>query len=172
MQEQALTAAEIGTAFHAAMQHVPQQGFASTEAIAAFIKSLVTREILTASEASVLQPVHFEQFFTSAIGQQFQSARRLWRELPFTMLVKDDDTTDGQIIQGIIDCVIEQQDGTLILLDYKTDRIAKSKLQQELTRRYEIQLATYAQALASITNATVAQKVIYAVQHGETVVMN
>ncbi|MEE1131959.1 MAG: helicase-exonuclease AddAB subunit AddA [Caryophanon sp.] len=172
MQEQALTAAEIGTAFHAAMQHVPQQGFASTEAIAAFIKSLVTREILTASEASVLQPVHFEQFFTSAIGQQFQSARRLWRELPFTMLVKDDDTTDGQIIQGIIDCVIEQQDGTLILLDYKTDRIAKSKLQQELTRRYEIQLATYAQALENITKATVAQKIIYAVQHGETVVMN
>lgn len=170
MQQKALTAAEVGTAFHAAMQHVPQQGFATTAAIESFIASLVTREVLTAEEASVLEPQHFIDFFQSNIGKQFSAARRLFRELPFTMLVQDE-AVDGQIIQGIIDCVIEQDDGTFILLDYKTDRIAKKDLQAELTRRYHVQLSTYAMALERILQAPVAQKVIYAVRSGETIVL-
>lgn len=172
MQEQTLTAAEVGTAFHAAMQHVPQQGFDTTAQIEAFIESLITREVLTKHEAAVLEPKHFEDFFASTIGQQFQAAKRLFRELPFTMLVKENVTDeDGQIVQGIIDCVIEQHDGTLLLLDYKTDRIAKDKLQQELERRYSVQLNTYARALAQILQRDVAQKIIYAVRSGETIVL-
>ncbi|OCS87452.1 helicase-exonuclease AddAB subunit AddA [Caryophanon tenue] len=171
LQQQSLTAAEVGTAFHAAMHHVPQQGFTSDTAIDAFIDSLVTREILTKDEAAVLERAHFQQFFASAIGQRFMKAHRIWRELPFTMLVKEDTMIDGQIIQGIIDCVIEEQDGTIILLDYKTDRIAKAQLQEELEKRYTIQLHTYAQAIEQILRVPVTEKIIYAVRSAMTIAL-
>lgn len=172
MQQQKLTAAEIGTAFHAAMQHVPQQGFANEVQITAFIESLVTRELLTRDEAAVLEPKHFMDFFNSAIGQRFAAATRIWRELPFTLLVKDQPLAqDGQIIQGIIDCVIEEADGTIVLLDYKTDRIALQQLQPELEKRYAVQLQSYTHALGEILRVNVSQKVIYAVQSAQTIVL-
>ena len=64
----------------------------------------------------------------------------LFREKPFVM------DYDGVLVQGIID-VFWLEEGKIVLLDYKTDRVQKA---EELIARYKTQLDLYAQALCRI----------------------
>jgi uncharacterized protein YpmB len=59
-----------------------------------------------------------------------------------------------------------EEDGELILVDYKTDRVAGA---QELRDRYQIQLDLYARALQQITGKRVREKLIYSVSLQETI---
>lgn len=61
------------------------------------------------------------------------------------------------LVQGVIDVYFEEEDG-LVLLDYKTDRVAQA---EELRSRYHIQMELYARALEQITRKRVKEKVIY-----------
>ena len=60
-------------------------------------------------------------FSKRQLRQRLMNAKRVSRELPFTYAYDDDDG-DYQILQGIADCLFEEQDGW-VLLDYKTDRV-------------------------------------------------
>jgi ATP-dependent helicase/nuclease subunit A len=63
------------------------------------------------------------------------------------------------LLQGVIDCLIEQEEGW-ILLDYKTD--ATADLPDALLQaRYRIQLEHYAQAVEKITGKPVLEKILY-----------
>ena len=78
----------------------------------------------------------------------------------------------GQLIQGIIDMYFEE-DGELVLIDYKTDRVNKSAAgEQELVKRYAIQLNYYAKALAQLTGKCVKEKIIYSFTMGKEIKIN
>lgn len=62
------------------------------------------------------------------------------------------------MIQGIADCVFEEQGG-LVIVDYKTDRV---KTGQELTERYIEQLRIYAYALSRTLALPVKECLLYA----------
>lgn len=53
------------------------------------------------------------------------------------------------MIQGVIDVYFEE-DGSLILVDYKTDKVSKKGGEDELRRRYALQLEYYAKALSQL----------------------
>lgn len=61
------------------------------------------------------------------------------------------------LVQGVIDAYFEEEDG-LVLLDYKTDRVAEA---EELRFRYHIQMELYARALEQITGKRVKERLIY-----------
>lgn len=61
------------------------------------------------------------------------------------------------LIQGIID-VYWEEDGELVVLDYKTDRVER---EEELVLRYQTQLDYYGEALSKITGKKVKEKLIY-----------
>lgn len=61
------------------------------------------------------------------------------------------------LIQGIID-VYWEEDGELVVLDYKTDRVER---EEELIGRYQTQLDYYGEALSKITGKRVKEKLIY-----------
>lgn len=61
------------------------------------------------------------------------------------------------LVQGVIDVYFEEEDG-LVLLDYKTDRVAEA---EELRSRYHIQMELYARALEQITQKPVKERLIY-----------
>ena len=63
------------------------------------------------------------------------------------------------LVQGIIDAYFIEN-GELILVDYKTDRVFDP---QELRDRYQIQLDLYEQALSRITGMKVREKLIYSI---------
>ena len=63
-------------------------------------------------------------------------------------------------MQGIIDAFF-YEDGKVILVDYKTDRVARA---EELVQRYQIQLDSYEEALSRVTSREIGQKLIYSFQ--------
>lgn len=69
------------------------------------------------------------------------------------------DEQEGELllVQGIIDVYFEEADG-LVVLDYKTDRVARA---EELVERYHGQLDYYGKALEQITGKRVKEKWIY-----------
>ena len=61
------------------------------------------------------------------------------------------------VVQGITDCVFEE-DGALIVVDYKTDRV---KTPQELIDRYALQLQLYAEMLTETLHKPVKELLLY-----------
>ncbi|KOP79365.1 ATP-dependent helicase [Lysinibacillus sp. FJAT-14745] len=165
LQDKQMTGAEIGTAVHTVMQHVPQNGFTDVQEVKEFVAHLVTRQLLTEAEGKVVPWKKIYNFFTTDIGQRFKKAKTIRRELPFTISRVDEDG-DAQIVQGIIDCLFEDENGEWILLDYKTDRIQshfaeEPALTKELLDRYGVQLRVYSEAIESILQIKVSDKVLY-----------
>ncbi|MFJ8090418.1 helicase-exonuclease AddAB subunit AddA [Lysinibacillus sp. NPDC095746] len=165
LQDKQLTGAEIGTAVHTVMQHVPQNGFTDVQEVKDFVANLVARQLLTEAEGKIVPWKKIYNFFATDIGQRFKKAKTIRRELPFTISRVDEDG-DAQIVQGIIDCLFEDENGEWILLDYKTDRIQshfaeEPALTKELLGRYGVQLRVYSEAIESILHIKVSDKVLY-----------
>ena len=91
----------------------------------------------------------------SNLGLRMTEADRrheLYREAQFVMgvpvsaLYPEVDSEETVLIQGIIDAYFEEN-GELILLDYKTDHVSKQDGADILKKRYKRQLDDYQQAL-------------------------
>ena len=72
-----------------------------------------------------------------------------------------DDLWQGEtvLVQGIIDAYFVE-DGEIVLVDYKTDRVRRGQ-EQKLINLYHVQLEDYAQALERMTGKKVKEKIIY-----------
>ena len=87
----------------------------------------------------------------------------LFKEQPFVLGVDarevypDTESDETILVQGIIDVFFEE-DGELVLLDYKTDKVRTA---QELKDKYHSQLDYYAQALEQLLEKPVKEKIIY-----------
>lgn len=168
-----MTGAEIGTVVHAVMQHVPQWGFSTVQEVETFVEDLVTKQLLTEAEAKVVPCEKIVHFFTTDIGQRFKDAKQIRREMPFTISRVDEDG-DAQIVQGIVDCLFEDANGNWVLLDYKTDHIQahfakEPALSKELLSRYAVQLRVYSEAIESILQIKVSEKVLYLFDIGKEI---
>ena len=130
------------------MQKMTEEGKLSREfsetvdlqKIMKFLKSPLAGKMKAAQEAGKL---HREQPFVLGVP-----ASRLQKELPEKELV---------LVQGIIDVYMEEN-GELILADYKTDVVRTA---EELRKKYQIQLDYYAEALERLTGKKVTEKIIY-----------
>ena len=105
----------------------------------------------------------------SNLGLRMAEADRrheLYREAQFVMgvpvsaLYPEVDSEETVLIQGIIDAYFEEN-GELILLDYKTDHVSKQDGADILKKRYKRQLDDYQQALEQMLQKKVRQKLIY-----------
>ena len=71
------------------------------------------------------------------------------------------------LIQGVIDVYFEE-DGELVVADYKTDRVENGR---ELSEKYRKQLEYYARALQQLTGKKVKEKIIYSFRLHEEIVL-
>jgi ATP-dependent helicase/nuclease subunit A len=102
---------------------------------------------------SELQQI-FARFIRSSAYSEVASARILGREVPLVM------PWNGQIMEGIIDLIYEKN-GLLYLADYKTDKIARTELNQR-AERYRSQAEIYLQAVEqSLGRSPAGFKVIF-----------
>lgn len=175
IQAKKLTGAEMGTVVHTVMQHVPQQGFSSLEEGNTFLQSLVDRQLLRQQEAEVINMEDVLAFFSTSIGQRFKEATQLLREVPFTLSRKDAEG-DTQIVQGVIDCLFQDREGSWVLLDYKTDKIRppynqEPALTEEMKNRYGLQLSIYDEAIRAIKRIRIDEKILYLYDIGEVVTL-
>ncbi len=72
---------------------------------------------------------------------------------------------DNSMLQGIADCMFEE-DGEIVLIDYKTDRGAGEKV---LAERYDLQIKLYAAALGKIFGKRVKEAYLYSFALGRAI---
>ena len=165
---EALSAAEKGTAFHKLMEHIPPEKTGSREAVAAYIEEAKALGIFSEAQAAALDPESVTDFYRQSVGRRALAAAekgRLKREKPFILgvpyseLDPEAGNRETVLVQGIIDLYFEE-DGKLILVDYKTDRVRDPA---ELIRRYEAQLRWYSRALSAAENKPVTEIWLYSV---------
>lgn len=66
----------------------------------------------------------------------------------------------GMVVDGYVDLCFTEADGSLVVIDYKTDSVRNAAEARERAERYELQAATYALALSEATRRPVARCVL------------
>jgi ATP-dependent helicase/nuclease subunit A len=174
--ERALTPAERGTAFHLVMQHLPLQRGWEAGDIAALLDGMVERLLLTPQQRTAVDPEEIASFCRTSLYARMCAADRLWREVPFTYSVPAGDVyagwtegsaEDGVIIQGVVDCLFAEN-GELVLLDYKTDRLRGGSA-EEAAGKHRFQVGKYAEAVGNILGLPVKETYVYFFDGGHTV---
>ena len=110
---------------------------------------------------------------TDLAGRMMKAAENglLMREQPFvlgiqaTRLNPDFPEDEQVLIQGIIDVLFEEE-GEIVLLDYKTDAV---KSGEELVKRYQSQLKYYCEAIERIMGKKVKEKLLYSFSLNEVI---
>lgn len=165
--EQVNRGALRGTAVHRVMECLDFKEILGIDlvdeaAIQRFLQNQIARMLeknqITQDMLDLVSMKRLIAYMKSSIAPRMAKADEkgeLFREKPFVMDYK------GVLLQGIID-VFWLEDGKVVLLDYKTDRVQKA---EELVLRYEKQLELYADALSRIFSTekqqVTAEKLIY-----------
>ncbi len=166
-----LTAAEKGTAMHTFMQYAD---FSAAEADpAAEAERLAEYGLLSPDESRSLNIEQISVFFASELYARIKKSDSIRREQKFLIKKYDaalDDNrlmeyNDNSMLQGIADCMFEE-DGEIVLIDYKTDRGAGEKV---LAERYDLQIKLYAAALGKIFGKRVKEAYLYSFALGRAI---
>lgn len=157
-KEVKLAANERGSAYHRVMECLDYSVSVNLEGVKADIERMLENCKMNELQVKSVNPWDIYTFVQSDTGRRVANAVNcgsVRREQPFVF------EYEGQLIQGIIDLYFEE-DGELVIVDYKTDRVMKGKAgEKELVKRYAIQLDYYAKALAQLTGKNVKEKIIY-----------
>ena len=164
--ETQLTGASRGTAYHKVLEVLDFSKEYDEVTLKEELERKVAEGVLTEEMLSCIRPYDILQFLQSDIGRRLQKASRAgtyFAEQPFVLGVEareiypEVDSEELLLVQGIIDVYFEEE-GELIVLDYKTDKVSEAG---QLTQRYHTQLDYYARALERLTGKRVKQKMIY-----------
>ena len=127
-----------------------------------------------------------ELFRRSDLFRQMKSAKNLYREFRFNTALPAQIFTENEekrasyknktvLVQGVIDCLIEYEDGSFGLFDYKTDRLTREELadrslaEKTLRDKHSLQLSYYALAVEKIFGSLPKRVEVYSLPLGETV---
>ena len=149
----------FGSAHHKLLQYIDYNG----EAVPVQCINLRNKGILTEDEYSVIAVEKIEEFLESDLGLKLKNADKVFREEPFVISVNANEInsslpcTDTICVQGIIDCYFEYN-GTVILIDYKTDTYDDP---QSIAEKYKMQLYYYEKALKLKYKDKIIQKYLY-----------
>jgi ATP-dependent helicase/nuclease subunit A len=173
--------AKIGTATHQFMQFCDFSRLLS-EGIDAEIKRMSERGFLSPDVASLVSKSAISRFVRSPIFTTLKNAKTIYRELRFNVHLnasafseKMTSQLSGEtvLVQGIIDCLYEDERGNTVLLDYKTDFIPKEMSREDaenmLIERHLTQLSYYAAACKTIIGKSVDKVVVYSFALGEAI---
>lgn len=169
-----LNPAERGTALHTFMQYAD---FAAARGdLAGEIDRLTREGFLTQAQADSIDRGRATAFVRSGLIDRAMASDRMYKEYRFTIRIpasRVDPAIDARfadesvILQGAVDLAFVE-DGALVIVDYKTDRV---KDPQELAARYAAQLALYREALGQILGLPVKECIIYSVRHNQEIVI-
>lgn len=172
LEKKGLTPAEKGTATHKFMQFCD---FGNARAdVAAEVLRLKEKGFLSAAESEAVEKEKIEEFFSSALAKRILMSDNVMREYKFISSVgagrynkelPEELKNEKIVIQGIADCVFSEN-GSLILVDYKTDRVSS---EEKLISLYKDQLDVYKEALKKCFGKEVSETVLYSFHLGKEV---
>ena len=159
-----LSAAQRGTATHTFMQYADFD--AAKQNVEREIDRLVQSGHITPQEGKAINRTAVRRFFQSELFARMQKSPLVMREKKFTVEVPvqrlypemtafPDET---MLIQGIADCAF-LEDGALVVVDYKTDRL---ETDAQFVEKYAGQVGIYKMALSLCTDYRVKETLLYA----------
>lgn len=168
---------ERGNAYHKIMELTAHRKVENEKELKEMIETLVQEGKISRQYADLLYPPKLMTFFKSDLSERMRKAYekgKLYREQPFLIGLdvsevykKDYKEKETVLIQGIIDAFFEE-DGEIVLVDYKTDWI---QAPEELKKRYEVQIVQYAQALERLKQRKVKEKAMFSFHLGKKVLL-
>lgn len=180
--KKAAGAAEIGTSTHLFMQFCD---FDKAEAdVYAEAQRLADLGFIKEENKDLISYNEIKAFFKSDLYKRMKAAkvndRIFCREYRFNIeLDAADFTADEQrkkalseeklLVQGVIDCFFEEEDGSITVADYKTDRIYGDNGIAEFKKRHELQLSYYKKAVERISLMPVGNCELYSFCLGKSV---
>lgn len=164
-----VSGAARGTAYHTFMENLD---FTKKEELEIQLEELISCGKMTREEGRWIALSDIRRFLASDAARRMEQAQRrgmLFRERPFVLGIPADEIRadwnheETVLVQGIIDAYF-QEDQTVSIVDYKTDRVSNG---QELIGRYRAQLDYYAQAIERLTGHRVLDRIIYSFYLGK-----
>ncbi len=168
-EKEVLKGANRGTAYHRVMELIDLD----EKDVAGAIEGFVKKGFMTKEQAECIEKEKIEKFLASGIAEKMRKAKRVRREESFTIMIDAKDVYENGenekiCVQGTIDCLIEEENGDLILLDYKTDTYTDA---DEIIKRYKKQLDLYNVAVFNRFGRGSAKKCLYMFQNGDIIVL-
>ncbi|MEZ0536421.1 helicase-exonuclease AddAB subunit AddA [Caldicellulosiruptoraceae bacterium PP1] len=169
LENKKVSSAEIGSLYHLIMQHLDF----SIDDASAQINNLLLKQIITQEQANLIDIEKINSFMKTSIYERMKSAKNIYREIPFNIdipcadifsnLKEDIYKNETILVQGVIDCYFEEDDG-IILIDYKTDKVSMGNLGdsiEKIKEKYKLQIEYYSKALERLTQKKIKEKYIY-----------
>ncbi len=148
---------------------------------------LVKERFLSERDAELVRLSEVELFLRSELFLRMRGAKALFREFRFNVMLPaglfakesagGEYLDEGMLVQGVIDCLIEDEDGRLYLVDYKTDRLTREErecralAEEKLRRAHSRQLGYYAEAVKIMFGKYPERVEVYSMPLGDTVDM-
>lgn len=166
-KDEKLSPTHRGSVVHLVMQIINMDRVSTIDEIKNQIEEFVQKEIITEKEADVVNPFKIYKFFKSELGTRMKNADFVGREKAFyteinmkNLFAKEGiDYDESIMLRGIIDAYFEEN-GEIVLLDYKTDFVNEEN-REEVVDRYRKQLEIYAKVIEEITDKKVKEQYIY-----------
>ncbi|MGN1095549.1 MAG: PD-(D/E)XK nuclease family protein, partial [Eubacteriales bacterium] len=182
-EEEGRDSAAAGSATHLFMQFFD---FDSVEklGIDGETERLVREKFIFAADAALIEKRALSRFFESDLAKMMRKSKRIYREKRFIInypaenFTKEDEkklSLSGEtlLVQGIIDCAFFDENGKLILVDYKTDHFARGTPPDEaekiLKERHSRQIGYYKYACSEMFGAECDHAYIYSFALNKTI---
>lgn len=150
------------------------------------LERLTRERFLAPDTAELCRTDELDAFFESHLFSELLNAKRIYREqrfnifLPAVHFTEDEERTrilsdEKILVQGVIDVFFVNENGELILCDYKTDRLSTLEkendhlLKSKMRKRHGEQLTYYALALKELMGRLPDRILIYATAAGRAV---
>jgi ATP-dependent helicase/nuclease subunit A len=131
---------------------------------------MVTDEMMTEKEVELIDVNKVLVFAQSDLARRMVESGKIHKEKRFNFLTEH---KGGKVIvRGIIDCFFEE-DGQLVLLDYKTGNLRDANLgnDESIRAKYKTQIDLYSQALEASTGKRVKEAYLYLTDAGRIINM-
>ena len=170
--EHPLTAAQKGTALHVAMQYLDYGKTDSRGQVEGEIARLVAGQYITPQQGAAVDPKDILMFFHSDLGRRLKSSRQVEREFKFSLLAPAADYYPGGeageevLLQGVVDCWFREEDGSITVVDFKTDRVNGANMARR-AEDYRPQLEVYTRALTAVAGECAIHRALWFFAVGE-----
>ena len=169
-----LWGASLGSLVHFCMEKLDFSCIASHSDVTEQLDALRENGQISDTEFEAIDTSAIYKFIKSDIGSRMKAhISSLQKEYSFkyladASLIFDTQSDDKIVVQGTVDAFFEDDDGAIVIVDYKTDKVPPQG-SGVIAERYRTQLDYYAHALEVVFGKKVKEKLLYLFDTGETV---
>ncbi|MBR3280492.1 MAG: helicase-exonuclease AddAB subunit AddA [Clostridia bacterium] len=167
LNDQIETGAKYGTVLHETLQKLDFEDISKVQ-IFELLRKITDDDKLKESIYNKIL-----NFSKTELFNDIKNAKKVYKETSFNLNLKakeiyNVDSDEDIMIQGIIDLYFVDEDGNIVLVDYKTDNVDN---EQELIKRYKVQLELYKRALEEILEKQVSKTIIYSFKFNKSILL-